>query len=86
MLEKQKSRLQDRWYGFVDKRHNKKKDEPGASAPSSDKEKPWAKRDDKLEQELFQNPNTGINFDQYDDIPVSARFVTSKEKKNYNSN
>lgn len=41
------------------------------SAPSDD----WTSlqpKNDKVEQELFGNSNTGINFDKYEDIPVEA--------------
>ncbi|MCL4117815.1 UNVERIFIED_CONTAM: hypothetical protein GTU68_054804, partial [Idotea baltica] len=42
--------------------------------PSSDKED-WSiplPRNEAMEQELFSQSNSGINFDKYDDIPVEA--------------
>lgn len=53
-----------RWRGFKDERHAKAEGEELVAVP--------VKRDGKQEEELFNGPNTGINFDQYDDIPVDA--------------
>ena len=40
----------------------------------------WAElqpRDERLEKELFAGALSGINFDKYDDIPVSTRHAPS---------
>lgn len=42
---------------------------PFAKSPPSFGGKPVEALKD---EELFQTPNTGINFDKYDDIPVEA--------------
>ncbi len=52
-----------RWRNWKDERLSKQAGEELTALPS---------RDEKEEEELFNGPNTGINFDQYDDIPVDA--------------
>lgn len=42
-----------------------------SSAPNQDWTKPLP-ADERLEEELFGNRSTGINFNKYEDIPVEA--------------